>query len=400
MSKRKRKFQGRADTPASKPASSIGFLLSDEAYKILCGDGYRRLDKNPDIVAAMRAYADVISSMTVQLMANTAKGDIRIRNELSRHLDIAPNRYMTRKTFMDIVVMNLLLHGDGNAVVKVHTDGGYLGDLEPLDPLRVGFLPDGYGYKISVDGILYDPDDFLHFVHNPDPQEPWRGRGFRVSLRDVAKNLAQAQETKNAFLESKWKPSLIIRADSSVETMNTKAGRDKLLEEYFENAQAGKPWMIPADLFDVKEVRPLSLHDLAINEGVELDKKTVAAITGVPAFLLGVGKYSQPEWNSWIQNRVRPIAQEIAQELSRKLIISEKWYIRFNTWSLFDWDLGTVASVFGSLSDRAIVSGNEVRDRIGMDPRDGLDELRLLENFIPLDKLGDQKKLNGGNENE
>jgi HK97 family phage portal protein len=158
--------------------------------------------------------------------------------------------------------------------------------------------------------------------------------------------------------------------------------------------------MIPADLFDVKEVRPLSLHDLAINEGVELDKKTVAAITGVPSFVLGVGKYSQAEWNSWIQNRVRPIAQEIAQELSRKLIISEKWYIRFNTWSLFDWDLGTVASVFGSLSDRAIVSGNEVRDRIGMDPRDGLDELRLLENFIPLDKLGDQKKLNGGNDNE
>jgi HK97 family phage portal protein len=284
--------------------------------------------------------------------------------------------------------------------VKVHTDGGYLGDFEPIDPLRVGFLPDGYGYKISVDGTLYSPDDFLHFVHNPDPHEPWRGLGFRVSLRDVAKNLAQAQETKNAFLESKWKPSLIIRADSSVETMNTKAGRDKLLEEYFENAQAGKPWMIPADLFDVKEVRPLSLHDLAINEGVELDKKTVAAITGVPSFVLGVGKYSQAEWNSWIQNRVRPIAQEIAQELTRKLIISDKWYIRFNIWSLFDWDLDTIASVFGALSDRAIVSGNEVRDRIGMDPRDGLDELRLLENFIPLDKLGDQKKLNGGSDNE
>jgi HK97 family phage portal protein len=400
MSKRKRKFQGRADTPASKPASSIGFLLSDEAYKILCGDGYRRLDKNPDIVAAMRAYADVISSMTVQLMANTAKGDVRIRNELSRHLDITPSRYMTRKTFVDAVVMNLLLHGDGNAVVKVHTDGGYLGDFEPIDPLRVGFQADGYGYKIIVDGVAHEPDDFLHFVHNPDPRQPWCGQGFRVALRDVARNLAQARETENAFMSSKWKPSLIIRADSSVETFNSKAGRNKLLEEYFENAQAGKPWMIPADLFDVKEVRPLSLADLAINDTVKIDKQTVAAITGVPAFLLGVGQYTQVEWNSWIQNRVKPIAQEIAQELTRKIIISEKWYIRFNTWSILDWDLGTVATVFGSLSDRAIVSGNEVRDRIGMEPREGLDELRLLENYIPLDKLGDQKKLNGGSDNE
>lgn len=400
MFKRK-KYQKRADSAGSSKSSSVGFLLSDEAYRILCGDGYQSLDKNPDIIAAIRAYADVISSMTIQLMANTARGDVRIRNELSRHLDITPNRYMTRKTFIDVVVMNLLLYGHGNAVVQVHTDHGLLSDFEPIDPLRVGFQADGYGYKILVDGVAHEPDDFLHFVHNPDPRKPWCGQGFRVALRDVARNLAQARETENAFMSSKWKPSLIIRADSTVDTFNTKEGRNKLLEEYFENAQAGKPWMIPADLFDVKEVRPLSLADLAINDTVKIDKQTVAAITGVPAFLLGVGQYTQAEWNSWIQNRVKPIAQEIAQELTRKIIISEKWYIRFNTWSILDWDLGTVATVFGSLSDRAIVSGNEVRDRIGMEPREGLDELRLLENYIPLDKSGDQKKLvQGGNEND
>lgn len=398
MSK-KRKYKRSGAPAASAPASSVGFLLSDEAYRILCGDGYRSLDKNPDIVAAIRAYADVISSMTIQLMANTARGDVRIKNELSRHLDISPNRFITRKTFIDTVVMNLLLHGHGNAVVKVHTSGGLLGDFEPLDPLRVAFLPDGYGYRIAVDGVAYDPDDFLHFVHNPDPREPWRGVGFRVALKDVARNLSQARETENAFMSSKWKPSLIIKADSAVDTLNTKAGRDKVLEEYVENAQAGKPWILPGDLFDVKEIRPLSLADLAINETVQLDKKTVAAITGVPAFVLGVGRYSQSEWNSWVQNRVKPIAQGIAQEMTRKLIISEKWYIRFNTWSILDWDLSTVSAVFGSLSDRAIVSGNEVRDRIGMEPREGLDELRLLENYIPLDKIGDQKKLKGGDDN-
>jgi hypothetical protein len=58
-----------------------------------------------------------------------------------------------------------------------------------------------------------------------------------------------------------------------------------------------------------------------------------------------------------------------------------------------DWDLNTIASVFGALSDRAIVTGNEVRDRLGMSPVEGLDELRLLENYVPLDKIGDQKKL-------
>ena len=37
--------------------------------------------------------------------------------------------------------------------------------------------------------------------------------------------------------------------------------------------------------------------------------------------------------------------------------------------------------------------GNEVRDRLGYDPVDGLDKLMVLENFINLQDVGKQKKL-------
>ena len=61
--------------------------------------------------------------------------------------------------------------------------------------------------------------------------------------------------------------------------------------------------------------------------------------------------------------------------------------------SLLDYDLNTITTVMTSLQDRGDVTGNEVRDRIGMGPKDGLDELKILENYIPADMSGNQSKL-------
>ena len=79
--------------------------------------------------------------------------------------------------------------------------------------------------------------------------------------------------------------------------------------------------------------------------------------------------------------------------MTRKLIISERWYLMFNIASLYSYDLQTTANVYQGLMEHGIVTGNEVREKIGMEPRDGLDELLVLENYIPVAKSGDQKKL-------
>jgi HK97 family phage portal protein len=234
-------------------------------------------------------------------------------------------------------------------------------------------------------------------VDNPDQYYPWKGKGMTVLLSDVANNLKQASATKKGFMSSKWKPSIIVKVDAMTEEFSGPEGRQKILDEYIKNTEAGEPWLIPADQFEVEQVRPLSLADLAISDSVEIDKRTVASIIGVPPFVLGVGDYNKDAWNAFIANTVRVIAQEIEQELTKKLILNPKWYLKFNILSLMDWDIKTISEVFGSLSDRGFVTGNEVRDRIGMSPKDGLDELRILENFIPNDMIGQQSKLVNNN---
>ncbi len=376
-----------------KKRNSVAFLTSQEAYETLCVSGYTSLDRNPEISTAVRNIAALISSMTIYLMSNTKNGDKRIKNELSRAVDINPNQYMTRRTWMESIVSTLLLYGKGNSVVWPHTSGGLLGDLEPIAHDRVMFEPVGHGYRILIDGVARDPGDLLHFVFNPDPKHPWKGQGVQVALRDVAHNLRQAGETTRGFMASKWKPSVIVKVDAMTDEFSSPDGRKKLLDSYIKSADVGEPWLIPAEQFSVEQIKPLSLADLAISDVVQMDKRTVAAILGVPPFVLGVGDFDKDAWNAFVSNTIQPIAKAIEQELTRKLLISPDWYWKFNVASLFSYDLKTTSDVYSNLYVRGLVTGNEVRDKMNLEPLEGLDELVLLENYIPLDKIGDQKKL-------
>ena len=243
-----------------------------------------------------------------------------------------------------------------------------------------------------IDAKERDPQSVLHFVYNPDKTYLWKGRGVEVSLRDIAHNLKQAAHTEKAFMSSEYKPSIIVKVDALTDEFASPEGRQRLLDSYVEPSETGKPWLIPAEQFEVEQVRPLTLADLAINDQVELDKRAIAAILGVPAFLLGVGDYNRDEYNAFIQGTIMTIAKSIAAEMTKKLILNPAWYLQFNVWSLIDYDLQSVSNVLLAGSDRGFVNGDEWRDRMHMSPA-GLKEYKILENYLPYDMSGMQKKL-------
>ncbi len=122
MSRKRRKAKTRSDTQSNP---KIGYVLGTVFDDLVCSE-YVSLDQCPEIVSGIKAIADLIGSMTIHLMANTASGDVRIQNELSRVIDINPEKNMTRMQWMSFIVSTLLLYGKGNAVVMPHTWSGLL----------------------------------------------------------------------------------------------------------------------------------------------------------------------------------------------------------------------------------------------------------------------------------
>ena len=390
---------GRKKREKSKRSSVV--IANNDYFMNACTEGYVPLSRCPEIVAGCRKIAELIGSMTIQIWENREKGDRRIVNELSRKLDIDPNKSQTRKSFIESVAMNLLLYGDGNSVVIPETNGGYLAQLIPVPAGSVTFNPvpgSLTDYTVTINGSAFDSADVLHFVFNPDRHYPWKGQGLKTCLKDLAGVLDQGMKTEKSFMKSEWKPSLIIKVDALDEEFASQQGRHRLLENYIETTNAGEPWVIPSEQIEIEQVRPLSLSDLAISDTLTLNKRTVAAVLGVPAYVLGIGEFKEDEWNNFINTTVKSIAMEIQQELTKKLIISPNWYIKFNLWSLMSWNLETISNILLEGSKSGFVSGNEWREKVGLERAEGLDEFRVLENYIPYDMAGNQKKLDAEGE--
>lgn len=396
MSKRKTKG---GPAPRDRPMQqrSVVWMGDWPDDKSLACAGYTTLAHNPEVMTAVDTIARLIGAMTIHLMQNTPQGDVRVRNGLSRIVDVQPNRYMTRSNFVRWIVRTMLLEGNGNAVVMPVTNRGYLEELVPIPSAYVAFVPAGlWDYRIAINGDQFNPDDLLHFAANPGDLYPWLGTGYRVALSSVADNLKQASRTEKGFMASKWKPSLIVKVDALTDEFSSPAGRQKLLESYAMSGEAGEPWLIPAEQFSVEQVKPLTLSDLALESFVKLDKQTVATILGVPPFVLGVGEFKREAWNSFVSTTIMPIAQGIQQELTRKLLYSPEFYFRFNPRSLMNYELDELVKAGAEMVDRIAMRRNEWRDWMGLPPDPDMDELIALENYLPADRLGDQKKLSGG----
>ena len=379
-------------------AGSAVYLCDPSAYELLCGSGYSDLSKNPEIIAGVDILARLVASQTIYLMENTDRGDVRVHNALSRLVDIQPNKRMGRFNFIHWIVKVMWLRGNGNAVVAPITVGGLIQELRPIPPSMVSFLDAGWDYQVQIGGRSFEPETLLHFAMNPDEERPWLGQGYRVGLKDVVHSLNQAAKTKREFQGSKWKPSMIVKVEGLVDEFSNKTGRRKLLDSYISTDQAGEPWLIPAGTVDVKEVRPLSLNDLALADGVKLDKRTAAAILGMPAFLLGEGDFNQNAWNNFISTRVMHMSQIIQQTLTHGLLYKPEWYFKMNPRSLYSYSLKDLFQIARDAHAAGMMTGNEGRDWLDLHPLDGLDELVLLENYLPRDRLGDQKKLKDGGE--
>ena len=391
---RVKSFAKARDKPTGKTRTA--FLIgANEAHDILAPMGFKPLSRNEVVLRCAHKIADTVSDMTIMLMENGEYGDTRVRNELSKKLDVYPNRDMTRKNFIYRIVSDMILYG--NAVVLPTYDGTMLDDLTLLPASSVIIDNAGYtsGYYVLYNGKAYDSEEVLHFPLSPEDTKPFRGMGFAPQIYDTVRNLLQAEATKTGFLKSKWKPSIVISINADTEELQDPEKRRKILGSYADETDRGEPWLIPAGELDIKTIQPLTLQDLAIQDSITLDTRSIASACGIPPFLVGVGDFNKDAYNHFISSTVMGFAQIIQQEMTRKLLYAPQWYFKFNPKSLMQYSLAEKSAYVLNMVNGGMLSRNEGRGEFDYSPSDaaGMNDYALLENYIKVGDISKQKKL-------
>jgi hypothetical protein len=91
----------------------------------------------------------------------------------------------------------------------------------------------------------------------------------------------------------------------------------------------------------------------------------------------------------------------VQQELTRGLLYAPDRYFKLNIDSLMQYSMQEIITYIKEMTSIGVTNRNEGRNKLNLSPVDhpSMNEYTQLENYIPVDKLGKQKKLIQGGDN-
>lgn len=353
-----------------------------------------RLAKSPELLAGINIIAGLLGSLTVQVWAETENGSERVKNGLSYLLDIEPSPNVTRFEWVKQVVTTMYL--DGICLVAPTTDkrSGLLKDLKILT--NYSEFSDEQGRRlIKTEEATYVFDELIKFSLT--------GAKLLDVLKQPLTNLAVARKAKERFFKSSAAPNRVVYMDLDVSGLNERD--DKNLDIFKDSieysVENGLPMFMEKNFAEVKDLNAVKYAEVGLDDAIADDVRQIAGIIGVPSFFLGVGSFDRAQYNLFITTTFLAIVRMFEQSLSR-VLLSPKFYVKYDTKKLLNISPLEQAQFVVTLVNNALATGNEGRSVLGMSPVDdpGMNEFRTLENYIPVDKAGAQKKLNGGADDE
>lgn len=332
---------------------------------------------------AVETIGGLLGALTLQVWQSKGNTKERLKNAKSYWLDIEPVRGATRLEWTKKVVRTM--YERGVCFVSVETDSAG-NQLKILDDALVQTDGTVRCYKQNV---VYKATDLLRFSVGTKPA--------LEALKQTNDNLRMAAALKARFLKNSFIPKIVVKVDVDMSALTDENDkRLKVLQNVIaRSSESGQPIVFEQGFAEIQELKGRTYDELGLDVALKDEQLKVAAFFGLPAFLVGAGSFDREEYNLFIKTTFMTLVRMFEQQLSR-VFASKDVYVKYNTERLLSIDLSEQMSFVSECLAQGIMTPNEARQKLGLTPSGakGMNDFRILENYVPVSQLGDQTKLN------
>jgi len=296
---------------------------------------------------------------------------------VTRLLNVEPNPFQDINTFKRNLITDLLI--DGNIFVYYDGANSALYHL-PAENVEIETDDKTYVRKYTYDGVVdYAPEEIIHIKENsfnsiyrgvPRLKPAYRTMLLMISMRNFQDN----------FFKNGAVPGLVLKSPNTLSEKIKERMLAAWRARYNPSTGGRRPLILDGGL-EIDNLTEVNFKDLDFQAAIEANERIILQAIGVPPLLLDSGN------NANIRPNHRLYYLETVLPIVRKVNFAFERFFGFDLVEdmsgvpAMQPELKDQASYYSTLVNTGIISPNEAREHLRMEPLEGHDDLRVPANI-------------------
>lgn len=340
------------------------------------------------VYRAVELISDSIAMLPIYVMFEDSEG-FKMRyqeHQANKMLNIQPNNLMTRYQFIKLLLIDVMLSGNGFAYIKRDRQGNAI-ELQYLQPNQVTInyneLTKELDYRCNTIQGKIEPCNIIHLIkYSTDGVNG-------ISILQNAKNtLALSNDTEKQahnFFKSGCALNGILKVQGQLQDKQKEQIKSSWNQTY--NGNGGGLAVIQGNM----DYQPISINaaDSQLLETRLFNISDIARFFGISPVLLGdlsKSSYSTLEQSQlqFLSQTLQPYIAMIELEFSRKIFRPSETNLSVNIdeKELIKTDKTALASYYVQMLQNGLMTANEIRKELGLSSIEGGDKTVMQAQYL------------------
>jgi HK97 family phage portal protein len=297
------------------------------------------------------------------------------RSKVELLLNQEPNPFQDVNTFKRNLIIDYIL--DGN--IFIYFDGVHLYHL-PAEKMVIHASKDTYIEKFTYnEKIDYKPSEIIHVKENSF-YSIYRGVPRLSPALRTMQLMMKMRRFQDNFFKNGAVPGLVLKSPNTLSDKIKERMMIAWQQRYQPEAGGRRPLILDGGI-ELDSISNVNFRDLDFQNSISDNEKIILKALGVPPIMMDSGN------NANIRPNMRMYYLETILPIVRKLNFALERYFGFELKEditdipALQPELRDASAYYTSLVNGGIITPNEARERLGFEPVEGAEDIRVPANI-------------------